>query len=123
MKLPKCNDCDHPDFVSLYHFGMHRGFKHDDWSGLYAYYESIGLPPEVWVRGRVKLDTLIERAKQIGKYRVYERRWKCASCEAPKIYDPIKKTVSCECGTVTRYSITPELLVTCFRPILIGFDL
>jgi len=30
----------------------------------------------------------------------YKRKWDCAVCGKPVIYDPKENTVSCDCGTV-----------------------
>lgn len=48
--------------------------------------------------------------------RFYERRWKCAKCGEPVIYDAEKKTLKCRCNEF-EYELDSFQLEMYFKPI------
>lgn len=114
-----CKDCaNNGEFKNVWNFAIHRGLKHKNWDELDKFYESKHLPKEVWVHARIKLSVLYERAKRLRKYPVYERKWRCACCNAPLIYDAREKTLSCDCSVIKKYVCDPQELARHFSIIL-----
>ncbi len=91
----QCHLCNIPPMKRKYNFALHMGFKHDDWEVMKEWCRENN---RIWGGMSYMTAPLKPPPKDIGKNDVFlERRWKCAVCHQPKIYNTTKEYEICQC--------------------------
>lgn len=107
----KCPRCKQKPIKKEYFFAMHMGFKHNEWYYMQNWCANKG---GVWIGGR-KCLIPPEEEPNYGNDIFLERKWKCAVCDNPVIYNSTKHYIVCRCGKIEDYEIPQKVLSWAYR--------